>query len=137
MITPETKDFLLKELVTAAELDKSAEARISISKNAKELGVKDSIVWMVLDHFKSRGIIKHIETFSDVCDTPIIHLSVPAFDLYRVGGFTGVEANAELELLKLKSEIALLKNQLDKNKYDTLMTGVGTLISYFTFLKPG
>jgi hypothetical protein len=98
MITPQLKDKLLKQLISAEYRHFS----VSLNDLCTALGVGADVIDCLIDHFSEMGLCDVERLVGGTFD---ISLHVEADDLWLRGGFVGREELYQKELLKLEKEL--------------------------------
>lgn len=106
IITPEIKDKMLEELLSAD----NPTFDFKYDNSSAEYGVSPNYVEMILKDFDDQGLIRakfHIGNGAR------IHIQAKAMDLYRHGGFVAEEELLKANIDKLRLELESLSKQLE------------------------
>jgi hemerythrin superfamily protein len=127
MITTELKDNVLHYLITNEE-DLCVDM-VDADKLATELNSKGAYVESILHDLKSRGML---DLYGMAGRIYTCHLTVKIFDFKNNGGYKMEDEIINDQLKKLSLEIQSLSEELAKNKFDKVMTTIGTIMSVWT-----
>jgi hypothetical protein len=129
MVTPELKDVVLKTLTDS----KSFNISFAPKQLANELNISVDLLVAILKYFERCGIIDSLQFTLGYADC-IIVLTIEAYDLMRLGGFTGKEKVLQLEIEKLKEELNSLKKSNPTNA-ERMLEALSNITSVLTFFK--
>ncbi len=131
MITPELKDEVLKALTDSQSFKLSFEPE----QLANELNISVDLLVAILKYFERFDIIDRLQ-FTLGYSYCILVLTVEAYDLMRLGGFTGKEKILQLEIEKLKLELEALKktNPSDAERMLGALSNIATVLGFLKAL---